>query len=171
MTWTPGRVPSVNRRSPISPAAAGRMEPFRFISSTRTDTTSSCARQYPSRAGSACRISLTQPRRPGGPALRPLGQRCADDLLVVADKDAFVREGGMAPDDRAAKTVAGRVQQMGAADLFIGFGAELRDDEVSGFAENEVAIAVLHQERRARAKGPLASGRRFESFPQPVAGG
>src|SRR5439155_6588556 len=123
MTWMSGRSTSRRRTSLISLAAAARTEPFRFISSTPMGTTSSCARRCQRQA-------------------KLLRQRRADDFLVIPGKDAFVRESGMAPDDQSPETVAGRLQQMGAADFFVGFRAEAGDDQVTGFAEDEVALTV-----------------------------
>ena len=51
--------------------------------------------------------------------LRVRRQRHADDLLVVAGKDAPVREGGVAPDDGPAERGAGRLQDLRPADLLV----------------------------------------------------
>src|SRR5262245_22076363 len=83
--------------------------------------------------------------------LRPvgsLGQREADDLLVVSGEHALVRVGRVAPDHVPAKTLIGRVEQLRPVDLLVSLRTQPGDHQVSGLAENEVPVAILDQERR-----------------------
>src|SRR5690349_24648635 len=94
-------------------------------------------------------------------------QRDADDLLVVAGVDGFVREGGMRPDDGPAGIAVDRIDQVRAAEFLVFLGRELRDDEVALLAEDEAAVAVFDHEGVAPALG-LAAGR-HEGFPEALA--
>src|SRR6185436_9221900 len=76
----------------------------------------------------------------------------------------------MTPNDRASKAVAGGVEQVRAAELRVLLRAEPGNDQVASFAEDKVAVAVLHQKRSAGAKRPLAGGR-LERLPEAFAGG
>src|SRR5438045_1937958 len=74
----------------------------------------------------------------------------------------------MRPDDRPAKGGAGRLEQVRPANLLVTLGAQLGDDQVAQFIENEEAVAVLDQERIGRADLlPLV---RLEALPDALAG-
>jgi hypothetical protein len=54
-------------------------------------------------------------------AKKSLGQRHADQLLVVAGKHAAIGERGMAPDDSAAEALVGRLEEPHPAEFLVLF--------------------------------------------------
>src|SRR4051812_48181162 len=91
----------------------------------------------------------------------------ADQLAVVAGVDAAVGERRVRPHDVTAAREEGRLDQVGAVDLRVALRRQLRDDQVALVAEEEMAVALRHDERR-REQG-LALERRV--LPEPFAGG
>src|SRR5262249_4481052 len=91
----------------------------------------------------------------GRPSLR---QRVADDLLVVPGEHALVRERRMGPDDLPPERLVSRLEELRPVDLLVPLGRQLRDHQVAGLAEDEVAVPVLNQERRRGVVGPPVLG-------------
>src|SRR5438876_9360416 len=98
---------------------------------------------------------------PGPASLR--GQRRADYLRVVSRIDAAIGKSGMRPDDGTTGVAVARFEQVGAADFLVFLRAQLRDDEVAFFIEQEITVCVLHDESIAPALGLAGGG--LECFP------
>src|ERR1035441_5527500 len=117
-------------------------------------------------------LGHTQPsrQRTDGVAASVLrGEVHADYLFVVPGIDATVGKGGMGPKHRASGGIAGRREQVRAADLLVAAGAELRDDQIPLLVEEEEAVPVLHDEGIGPADG-LTGGRGHERFPNALSG-
>ena len=67
------------------------------------------------------------------------------------------------------QSLVGGLEQVGAADFLVAARAELGDDQVALFVEEEEAVAVLHDERIGPADG-FAGGGGLEGFPDALAG-
>src|ERR1035441_3122840 len=80
-----------------------------------------------------------------------------------------VGKGGMGPKHRASGGIAGRREQMRAADLLVAARAKLRDDQIPLLVEEEKAVPVLHDEGVGPADW-FAGGRSLEGFPNALAG-
>src|SRR5437762_2449259 len=74
----------------------------------------------------------------------------------------------MRPDHGATSISVGRFEQMGAADFFVFLRGESGDDQIALFIEQEVAVAVFHNERVAPTLG--FAGGWLERFPGALAG-
>lgn len=76
----------------------------------------------------------------------------------------------MGPDDVAAGGGVGGVEDVGAADFFVTFGAELCDDEVAFFVEEEEAVAVFYDEGIGPTHFFFVVGGDFHGFPDALTG-
>src|SRR5262249_36091842 len=134
------------------------------------------------RRGGWSRLTSLRTASPAGRAgggrwlLRRQGD--ADDLLVVADEGALTRVGRVRPHHRAppaepapARELARRLDDVGAADLLVALGAELRNNQVALLVEQEPPVPLRRQEGIAPAHLPLLFGPgRGEVLPDPLAG-
>src|ERR1041384_3105123 len=98
--------------------------------------------------------------------LREVG---TNELFVIAGVEAAVRESGMRPDDEPATIFVGRFEEVGAAELFIALRAEVGNDEIAEFVEEEKPITVL-DDKGVSPADPLAGGGGLERFPDALAG-
>src|SRR5438034_4623909 len=98
------------------------------------------------------------------------GEINANNLLIISGVHMPIGEGRMRPQHIASGRGVGRLQQMGAADLFVGFRGEPGDDEITFFVEEKEAVAIFHDESIGPADR-LPRGGGLECFPDPLARG
>src|SRR5262249_30348478 len=95
-------------------------------------------------------------------------QGYANDLPVVPGIHAAVGKRRVRPHDLPAEGGAGWLKQVGPANLFVAFGAQLGDDQIALLRRQEEAIPVLDQENIRRTYLLAAVG--FQRTPQALAG-
>src|SRR6478672_3044816 len=76
-------------------------------------------------------------------------QARTNDLFIVPRENALVGVCRMAPNDGPPKGFVRWLYEMGPANFVVFLGRKASDDQVAGFAEQKITVAVLRQEHGA----------------------
>src|SRR5438270_636173 len=74
-------------------------------------------------------------------------RRGADQLFIIPGEDVAIGEGRVGPDHAAAlgELAAGRLDELGAADLLVPLRRQARDDQLPPLVEHPGPVLVLHE--------------------------